>query len=91
VLAPRLAKTVVMTGAAPECTATLAIGPGDPALRIVSLTGAGMVLDSRRWESLFDLVLAQVGESYAATSELPDLAVTALFTSPDRPWERIRF
>jgi S-adenosylmethionine synthetase len=37
VLARRLAKTVVMTGAATECTATLAIAPGDRAFRIVSL------------------------------------------------------
>ena len=37
VLARRLAKTVVAAGAAAECLATLAIFPGDPAFRIVSL------------------------------------------------------
>ena len=37
VLARRLSKAVVMSGAAPECTATITIAPGERAFRIVSL------------------------------------------------------
>ena len=47
VLARRLAKAVVMSGAAPECSATLAITPGDRDFRIVSLVGASASLDPR--------------------------------------------
>jgi S-adenosylmethionine synthetase len=92
VLARRLAKAIVATGAAAECTAILAIFPGDEAFRIVSLRdGGGTALDSRRWSALMDLSLAASGESYAATQELPAVARYGHFTSPDRPWEAIRF
>ena len=66
VLARRLAKAVVATGAAAECTATLAIFPGDAAFQIVSLRdGSGAALDPRRWAPLIDLPLAAAGEQYA--------------------------
>ena len=91
ILARRLAKAVVMSGAAPECTATLAIAPGDRECRIVSLAGAGAALDPRRWAGLIDLSLIKAGESYAGTPGLPELASYGHFTSPDRPWERIEF
>ena len=63
ILARRLAKAVVMSGAAPECTATLAIAPGDREFRIVSLAGAGAALDPRRWAGLIDLSLGKAGEN----------------------------
>jgi S-adenosylmethionine synthetase len=91
ILARRLGKAVVMSGAAPECIATLAIAPGDRAFRIVSLAGAGATLNSRRWTGMIDLSLAAAGEAYAPTAGLPELARHGHFTSPDRPWEEIRF
>jgi S-adenosylmethionine synthetase len=92
VLARKLAKSVVATGLAAECTATLAMFQGDEAFRIVALRdGNGMTLDSGRWARLMDLSLASAGESYALTSTLPALARYGHFTSPDRPWEAIRF
>jgi S-adenosylmethionine synthetase len=92
ILARRLAKAVVATGAAGECTATMAIFPGDPAFRIVSLRdGAGAALDARRWASLMDLSLAAAGNGYASTQALPDVARYGHFTAPDRDWEKICF
>lgn len=90
VLARRLAKAVVMSGAAPECTATLAIAPGDREFRIVSLVGTGTI-HPRRWGGLIDLSLSKAGERYAGTPGLPELARYGHFTSPDRPWEGIEF
>jgi S-adenosylmethionine synthetase len=91
VLARRLAKAVVMSGAAPECIAALAIAPGDRMFRIVSLVSAGAALDPRRWAGLIDLSLIKAGESYAGVTGLAELARHGHFTSPDRPWERIEF
>ena len=91
ILARRLAKAVVMSGAAPECTATLAIAPGDREFRIVSLAGAGAALDPRRWAGLIDLSLGKAGERYAGTPGLRELARYGHFTSPDRLWEGIEF
>jgi S-adenosylmethionine synthetase len=91
VLARRLAKAVVMSGAAPECTATLAIAPGDREFRIVSLVGTSGDIEPRRWAGLIDLSLVKAGESYTGTPGLPELARYGHFTSPDRRWERIEF
>jgi S-adenosylmethionine synthetase len=91
VLARRLAKAVVMSGAAPECTATLAIAPGDREFRIVSLVGSSAALDPGRWANLIDLSLTKAGDSYAGTPRLPELARYGHFTLPDRPWEEIEF
>jgi S-adenosylmethionine synthetase len=92
ILARRLAKAVVTTGVAAECLATLAIFPGDPAFRIVSLLdGKGAGMDSARWTSLMDLSLAAAGERYALTADLPRLARHGHFTCADRAWEEIRF
>jgi S-adenosylmethionine synthetase len=91
VLARRLAKAVVMSGAAPECMATLSIAPGDRVFQIVSLGSAGVTLDPRRWAGLIDLSLGKIGESYAGTPGLQDLTRYGHFTSPDRPWEVIGF
>jgi S-adenosylmethionine synthetase len=92
ILARRLAKTVVAAGAAAECTSTLAIFPGDPAFRIVSLhDGRRKTLDPARWASLMDLSLASAGERYALTPNLPALARHGHFTRAERPWEQVRF
>jgi S-adenosylmethionine synthetase len=91
-LARRLAKAVVATGAAAECTATVAIFPGDAAFRIVSLRdGSGAALNARRWAPLIDLSLASAGEQYALTPNLTHIARHGHFTSAEHPWERIAF
>ncbi len=90
-LARRLAKTIVMTGVAPECTAALAIFPGDREFRIVSLAGpAGRQLDPIRWSELFDLSLARAGEGYTGVSDLVEIARNGHFTCGDRAWEVVR-
>jgi hypothetical protein len=38
-----------------------------------------------------DFSLASAGERYALTPDLPALARNGSFTSPERPWEEIRF
>ena len=96
VLARRLAKAVVATGAAAECTATLAIFPGDAAFQIVSLRdGSGAALDPGwtpgRWAPLIDLSLAAAGEQYALTAHLPDIARHGHFTSAELRWEKVVF
>jgi S-adenosylmethionine synthetase len=91
ILARRLAKAIVMSGAAPECSTTLAIAPGDRVFRIVSLVSAGAALDPRRWAGLIDLSLIKAGENFGLTGKLPDLARYGHFTSTDRAWERIEF
>jgi S-adenosylmethionine synthetase len=92
VLARRLAKLVVATGATSECTATLAIFPGDEEFRIVSLrTGDGKALDPHPWAALMDRSLVAAGERYALTPDLPALARYGHFTCPNRPWEAMRF
>jgi S-adenosylmethionine synthetase len=92
ILARRLAKAVVTVGVAGECFATLAIFPGDPAFRIVSLRdGESRPLDPARWAQLIDLSLASAGERYALTRDLPALARHGHFTLAERAWEEIRF
>lgn len=92
ILARRLARTVVASGIAGECFATLAVFPGEPAFRIVSLRdGAGKVLDAARWTAVMDLTLACAGERYALTRDLPALARHGHFTCAKHAWEEIRF
>jgi hypothetical protein len=81
----------VISGAVPECTATITIAPGERAFRIVSLVGCGAALDPRRWGALIDLSPATAGSSYAGMTGLPHLARFGHFTLPDYPWERIGF
>ena len=91
-LARRLAKTAVAAGVTKECLATLAIFPGDPAFRMVSmLDGEGAALDTARWAALIELSLASAGERYALTPDLPDLVRHGHFTSVERAWEEVRF
>ncbi|MCK6564682.1 MAG: methionine adenosyltransferase domain-containing protein [Dehalococcoidia bacterium] len=88
-LARRLAKLVVMTGGARECTATLAFFPGDERARVLSLVdGGGAQLDGRRWEPLLDLSLAGVGDCYTGTTDLTDVARHGHFVA-ERPWETL--
>jgi S-adenosylmethionine synthetase len=92
ILARRLAKAVVVSGAADECTATLAFFPGMLEARIVGLhDGVGVQLDPKRWARLLDLSLAGVGDRYTGVTDLVDVARAGHFLDPARPWEQLRF
>ena len=89
--ARRLAKAVVISGAARECIATLAIFPGDRDFRVFSLADeSGRQLDRRRWTRLFDLSLECAGKAYSRTAGLAEIARSGHFTSGERAWEVIR-
>jgi S-adenosylmethionine synthetase len=90
IVARRLAKAVVLTGAARECVATLAFMPGTSEAKIVSLCGdGGQKLDPARWGRLLDLSLEGSGERYALTDSLAEIARWGHFTDAKRPWEKI--
>jgi S-adenosylmethionine synthetase len=89
ILARRLAKLIVMTGAAQECHATLTFTPGAAEARVISLTDGSKPLDPSRWKSLMDFRLATVGDRFGSTGELVDVARHGHFTRKCRAWERI--
>lgn len=90
-LARRLAKAVVLSGAARQCTATLAIFPGDTTFRIISIAAdEGRCLDPQRWGSLIDLRLETAGDSWTGAAEPVQLARFGHFTDPGLPWETLR-
>ena len=90
IIARRLTKAVVLTGAAHECLATLAFLPGASEAKIISLCGdAGRQLDAARWGQLLDLSLERSGGRYALTTSLVEIARWGHFTAPGLPWERI--
>ncbi|PYV43069.1 MAG: hypothetical protein DMG09_01190 [Acidobacteria bacterium] len=91
ILARRLAKAVAAT-AARECTATLAIMPGQDRFSVVSLVNEeGRRLDASRWMRLFDLSLAGAGDRYTCATPLVDVARYGHFTDAARPWEQLGF
>ena len=73
IAARRLAKAVVLTGAAQECWATLAFGPGQPEAQIVSLMGDAGLLDASRWAGLLDRTLAGIGDRYTNRADLVEV------------------
>ena len=91
IAARRLAKAVVLTGAAHECRATLAFGPGQAEAQIVSLVGDGELLDASRWSGLLDRTLQGVGDRYTDRADLVEVARHGHFTTAGRPWERLHF
>jgi S-adenosylmethionine synthetase len=92
ILARRLAKAIVLIGAACECYATLAFIPGSDRARIVRLDDeTGQALDSERWERLLDLTLAGVGDRFTNAADLVRIARYGHFLDPLLPWERISF
>src|ERR1043166_9111316 len=91
ILARRIAKTVVMAGATNQCTATLAIFPGDQYFRLLSLIdGSSRDLGALAWSRLFDLSLESAGERYALTPNLARIAWYGHFTRGEQAWEQIR-
>jgi S-adenosylmethionine synthetase len=91
IMARRLARAAVMTGACRECLVTLAFVAGRPGGQIIALVGDGQLLDASRWAGLLDLSLAGVGDRYTGQASLVDVARYGHFTSPGLPWERLHF
>lgn len=91
ILARRLAKAVVLTGAATECTAILGFTPGAEQASVVSLQTPQRTLEPRRWEWLFDLSLVGAGERYTGAEDLVNVARFGHFTSTARSWETVGF
>jgi S-adenosylmethionine synthetase len=91
ILARRLAKLVVLTGAARECTATLAFLPGAEQARVIALLDdSGRYLDCGRWEKILNLSLAHCGDRYTETEDLVEVARRGHFTQSCIAWEAIR-
>jgi S-adenosylmethionine synthetase len=91
-IARRVAKAVVQTGAAKECTEKLVVFPRGEAFSIVSLTdGAGRSIDPARWSRMFNLALGAAGERCTCGLDLVDIARHGHFTNPQLPWEQVCF
>jgi S-adenosylmethionine synthetase len=91
ILARRLAKAVVLTGAARECTATLAFVPGAERGGLISLLDEDHHdLQRDRWSGLMNLSLAAAGDRYTGAEDLIDIAGHGHFTRPELAWEQIR-
>jgi S-adenosylmethionine synthetase len=90
--ARRIAKAIVMTGAAEEALVRLAWFPGDTSARLVSIEGEdGRLLNVSPWQSLFDLSLEGSGEGWTGNANLLDVARYGHFTNGELPWEKLRF
>ena len=90
--ARRLAKAIVLAGAASECTVTLGFFPGDERARVFSIRDQdGRLLDAERWGGLFDLSLEGSGDRYTGACDLVEVARLGHFTDESRPWEGLGF
>ena len=90
--ARRVAKGVVITGAAREALVKLTWFPGDRRARLLSIeVENGQLLDVRPWEELFDLSLEASGEAWGRNVNLVQVARTGHFTDENLSWEKIRF
>jgi S-adenosylmethionine synthetase len=90
ILARRLAKHAVLTGAMRECTAILAILPGSRQARFLSLRNdSGEDLDCSRWSAISDRSLETIGDAYTGMHDLIDVARYGHFTRPELLWERL--
>ncbi len=91
-IARRIAKVAVQTGAVRVCTVTLSVFPGDEKFSIVSMVdGEGKFMEAGRWAGMFDLSLAGAGDRFTDRVDLVDVARHGHFTDPGLPWERIQF
>jgi S-adenosylmethionine synthetase len=91
ILARRLAKLVVLTGVAKECTAQIVYLPGAERGEILSLKDqSSNELDPGCWSRLADLSLVSAGESYTGCHDLIDIARYGHFTRSQFGWEQIR-
>ena len=90
--ARRIAKAIVMTGAAEEAVVRLAWFPGDASARLISIEGEGeRMLNLGPWQALFDLSLEASGEDWTGVADLLDVARSGHFTNGELAWEKLRF
>ena len=89
--ARRVAKAIVLTGAAREALVRVGWFPGDSFAKLLSIeTDRERFFDTKRWEELFELTLDASGENWTNVVDLLDVARYGHFTEPHRPWEKIR-
>lgn len=92
IIARRVAKAVVLSGVARECTATVCFVPGAEGARLVALRNQdGDELHVARWSRLVDLSLSGVGDRYTGIENLVEIARQGHFTRHDVAWERLGF
>jgi len=90
--ARRVAKAVVMTGAAQQAHVEIGWFPGDTSGRLLSIkTNQGQSLDIEPWQCLFDLTLKASGENWSDVEDLIGVARFGHFTDQGRPWEELKF
>ena len=90
--ARRVAKAVVVTGAAREVLVRLAWFPGDRQGRLLSIENEDRnLLDPKPWDGLFDLSLEASGENWAYAADLVQIARYGHFTDDDLGWENLCF
>lgn len=90
--ARRVAKAIVLTGAAEEATVNLAWFPGETTAQILSIeAGDGSPIPPDSWQLLFDLSLLAAGEAWTDSANLLEVARFGHFTDAARPWEQLRF
>jgi S-adenosylmethionine synthetase len=90
--ARRIAKAIVMTGAAEEALVRLAWFPGDTSARLLSIEAeGGRILNVGPWQDLFELTLEGSGEGWTNTVDLIGIARFGHFTDSELPWENLRF
>lgn len=90
--ARRIAKAVVVTGAAREVIVRLAWFPGDREGRLLSIENEDRnLLDPRPWKGLFHLSLEASGENWTHAADLVKIARYGHFTENDLEWESLYF
>jgi S-adenosylmethionine synthetase len=89
--ARRVAKTIVMTGAASEALVRIGWFPGDPSARILSVQReGGIMIDTAPWQTLCDLSLEASGVCWTNAKDLIPVAQYGHFSDASMPWERIQ-
>ena len=90
--ARRIAKAVIMTGAAEEALVRIGWFPGESSGRLLAIEGErGHLLDIGPWQALFNLSLDASGECWTNTANLVDTARYGHFTDIGLPWEDLKF
>ena len=90
--ARRVAKAIVVTGAAREAIVRLAWFPGDREGRLLSIENEDRKqLDPKPWQGLFNLSLEVSGEKWSHAANLVTIARFGHFTDGDLEWENLSF
>jgi S-adenosylmethionine synthetase len=90
--ARRVAKAIVVTGAAREAIVRLAWFPGDREGRLLSIENEDRkLLDPKPWQGLFNLSLEASGENWAHAADLVKIARYGHFADDDLEWENLCF